>query len=182
MSVYSGFATRNQEESYNNQVVQMLRILAKRVSKFYLQQPTDEPNFRLTLKKVSPSPTSTPSDRHTISYLPWNPTNTSSRTSATRFCNCSTTSNWPPILHHNCFHSPNPLRNSLATMIPVVNRLHSASSRKRPLITRRSCSNQSCWCHAALHFKEKHTIAVHEQSHVPVLKQVAICAFWQLTI
>ena len=35
MSIYSGFATRHQEETYNNLTEDLLFILQKRIIKFY---------------------------------------------------------------------------------------------------------------------------------------------------
>ena len=46
MSVYSGFATRANEQQYNKQVVNLIKVLQRRVIKFYLSEPADEDAFK----------------------------------------------------------------------------------------------------------------------------------------
>ncbi|CAD8190388.1 unnamed protein product [Paramecium octaurelia] len=46
MSVYSGFATRQLESQYNKLVTTLLKILQRRIIKFYNQELADEPQFR----------------------------------------------------------------------------------------------------------------------------------------
>ena len=41
MSVYSGFATRQQETKYNNLIENLVIALKKRIIKFYNQDPCD---------------------------------------------------------------------------------------------------------------------------------------------
>lgn len=41
MSIYSGFATRRQEEAYDSLVVDLITVLQRRIIKFYLGQETD---------------------------------------------------------------------------------------------------------------------------------------------
>lgn len=45
MSIYSGFATRFQEEAYDNCIDSLLYILQKRIIKFYQGEPADEEKF-----------------------------------------------------------------------------------------------------------------------------------------
>jgi hypothetical protein len=51
MSIYSGFATRFQEESYDHCIDSLLYILQKRIIKFYQNEQADEETFiNLVLK------------------------------------------------------------------------------------------------------------------------------------
>ena len=52
MSVYSGFATRQQETKYNNLIENLVIALKKRIIKFYTQDPCDEDKFKLLIKKI----------------------------------------------------------------------------------------------------------------------------------
>ena len=52
MSVYSGFATRQQEHKYNSLVETLVIALKKRVMKFYAGEAADEDKFKLLIKKV----------------------------------------------------------------------------------------------------------------------------------
>ena len=52
MSVYSGFATRQQETKYNNLVENLVLGLKKRLLKFYRNEACDEDKFKLLLKKI----------------------------------------------------------------------------------------------------------------------------------
>ena len=52
MSVYSGFATRQQETKYNSLLENLVIALKKRVIKFYNQEPCDEDKFKLLIKKI----------------------------------------------------------------------------------------------------------------------------------
>lgn len=52
MSVYSGFATRQQESKYNGLVENLVIALKKRLIKFYNQDPCDEDKFKLLIKKI----------------------------------------------------------------------------------------------------------------------------------
>ena len=52
MSVYSGFATRQQETKYNGLVENLVIALKKRVIKFYRGEACDEDKFKLLLKKI----------------------------------------------------------------------------------------------------------------------------------
>ena len=45
MSIYSGFATRFQEESYDHCIDSLLYVLQKRVIKFYQNEPADDDKF-----------------------------------------------------------------------------------------------------------------------------------------
>jgi hypothetical protein len=45
MSIYSGFATRFQEEAYDNCIDSLLYILQKRIIKFYQGDTADEEKF-----------------------------------------------------------------------------------------------------------------------------------------
>lgn len=46
MSVYSGFATRNQEMVYDSLIGNLLAAMALRIVKFYKQEAVDEKKFR----------------------------------------------------------------------------------------------------------------------------------------
>lgn len=52
MSIYSGFATRSQEEAYDGCLDSIVYILQKRVLKFYQEQPADEEKFISMLTKI----------------------------------------------------------------------------------------------------------------------------------
>lgn len=52
MSIYSGFATRQQEHKYNSLLETLVIALKKRIIKFYNQQETDEEKFKLLVKKI----------------------------------------------------------------------------------------------------------------------------------
>lgn len=52
MSVYSGFATRQQELKYNGLLENLVIALKKRLIKFYNQEPCDESKFKLLIKKL----------------------------------------------------------------------------------------------------------------------------------
>lgn len=52
MSVYSGFATRQQESKYNNLLENLVIALKKRLLKFYSQEACDETKFKLLIKKI----------------------------------------------------------------------------------------------------------------------------------
>lgn len=54
MSIYSGFATRFQEEAYDHCIDSLLYILQKRIIKFYQNEQADEEKFiTLVLKLCS---------------------------------------------------------------------------------------------------------------------------------
>jgi len=52
MSIYSGFATRQQEHKYNNLIETLIIALKKRIQKFYLGDGCDEGKFKLLVKKI----------------------------------------------------------------------------------------------------------------------------------
>ena len=52
MSIYSGFATRQQEHKYNSLLETLVIALKKRLIKFYSQEECDEAKFKLLLKKI----------------------------------------------------------------------------------------------------------------------------------
>ena len=52
MSVYSGFATRKQENKYNNLLENLVIAMKKRLIKFYNQEACDEDKFKLLIKKI----------------------------------------------------------------------------------------------------------------------------------
>ena len=52
MSIYSGFATRLQEETYDSCINTLIFILQKRIMKFYEQAEVDEPKFIAAVIKV----------------------------------------------------------------------------------------------------------------------------------
>lgn len=52
MSIYSGFATRQQQHKYNTLVETLIIALKKRIIKFYNQEQTDEEKFKLLVKKL----------------------------------------------------------------------------------------------------------------------------------
>ena len=45
MSIYSGFATRQQEHSYDNLLYDLIEVLQRRIIKFYTGQEADEHKF-----------------------------------------------------------------------------------------------------------------------------------------
>lgn len=53
MSIYSGFATRFQEEAYDHCVDSLLYILQKRIIKFYRGEPADEDKFVTLVTKLA---------------------------------------------------------------------------------------------------------------------------------
>lgn len=53
MSIYSGFATRLQEETYDDCVDSVLYILQKRIIKFYQGEHADEDKFLSMLLKIN---------------------------------------------------------------------------------------------------------------------------------
>ena len=52
MSIYSGFATRQQEETYDHCINSLLYILQKRILKFYTNEKTDEYKFSSLVQKI----------------------------------------------------------------------------------------------------------------------------------
>ena len=52
MSIYSGFATRHQEEKYDECLDSVLYILQKRIIKFYSNEKADEEKFMTILSKL----------------------------------------------------------------------------------------------------------------------------------
>lgn len=52
MSVYSGFATRQQELKYNNLLENLVIAFKKRIMKFYNNELCDEQKFMLLIKKI----------------------------------------------------------------------------------------------------------------------------------
>lgn len=52
MSIYSGFATRQQEHKYNNLIETLVIAMKKRIIKFYAGEPCDEGKFKMLLKKI----------------------------------------------------------------------------------------------------------------------------------
>lgn len=52
MSIYSGFATRQQEEAYDENIATLLYLLQKRVYKFYNNEPANDAKFIDLLMKV----------------------------------------------------------------------------------------------------------------------------------
>lgn len=52
MSIYSGFATRQQEEQYDQIISNILYILQKRICKFYLNEPANDIKFIDLLTKL----------------------------------------------------------------------------------------------------------------------------------
>ena len=53
MSIYSGFATRFQEEAYDHCIDSLLYILQKRIIKFYQGEPADEEKFISLVLKLN---------------------------------------------------------------------------------------------------------------------------------
>lgn len=45
MSIYSGFATRSQEQYYDKILYNLLSTLLLRLTKFYRREPVDDPAF-----------------------------------------------------------------------------------------------------------------------------------------
>ena len=45
MSIYSGFATRNQEQTYDKMLYNLISTLLLRLGKFYKREPVDENTF-----------------------------------------------------------------------------------------------------------------------------------------
>lgn len=52
MSIYSGFATRQQEELYSSYVEALIGLLQKRILRLYRCEQTDEAKFGSTLRKI----------------------------------------------------------------------------------------------------------------------------------
>jgi hypothetical protein len=52
MSIYSGFATRAQEETYDQCIDSLLYILQKRIIKFYRNEEADEERFVALVLKI----------------------------------------------------------------------------------------------------------------------------------
>lgn len=52
MSIYSGFATRQQEQAYNNLILDLISVLQRRIIKFYVGEETDEPRFNSLLNNI----------------------------------------------------------------------------------------------------------------------------------
>ena len=52
MSIYSGFATRQQEQTYDSCVESIIFILQKRLLKFYRNEKADENKFLSALCKI----------------------------------------------------------------------------------------------------------------------------------
>ena len=52
MSIYSGFATRAQEECYDQCIDSLLYILQKRIIKFYKNEEADEERFISLVIKI----------------------------------------------------------------------------------------------------------------------------------
>lgn len=52
MSVYSGFATRQQEKKYNDYIMTLLSVVLKRMLKFYAGEPCDEQKFKDLLQNI----------------------------------------------------------------------------------------------------------------------------------
>ena len=53
MSIYSGFATRFQEEAYDHCIDSLLYVLQKRIIKFYQGEPADEEKFISLVLKLN---------------------------------------------------------------------------------------------------------------------------------
>jgi len=52
MSIYSGFATRSQEECYDQCVESLIYILQRRIIKFYKNEDADEEKFMSLVMKI----------------------------------------------------------------------------------------------------------------------------------
>lgn len=52
MSIYSGFATRQQEQAYDSLVADLIQVLQRRVVKFYAGQEADEIRFHTILANI----------------------------------------------------------------------------------------------------------------------------------
>ena len=53
MSIYSGFATRFQEEAYDHCIDSLLYVLQKRIIRFYSGEPADEEKFVSVVLKLN---------------------------------------------------------------------------------------------------------------------------------
>jgi hypothetical protein len=53
MSIYSGFATRSQEETYDQCIDSLLYVLQKRIVKLYKHEETDEEKFIAIVLKIN---------------------------------------------------------------------------------------------------------------------------------
>lgn len=49
MSIYSGFATRQQEQSYDSLILDLISVLQRRIIKFYVGEDADEAKFHSIL-------------------------------------------------------------------------------------------------------------------------------------
>lgn len=49
MSIYSGFATRQQEQAYDNLILDLISVLQRRIIKFYVGEEADESKFHSVL-------------------------------------------------------------------------------------------------------------------------------------
>lgn len=52
MSIYSGFATRQQEQTYDNLIVDLISVLQRRIIKFYVGEDADETKFHSILTNI----------------------------------------------------------------------------------------------------------------------------------
>ena len=52
MSIYSGFATRQQEEAYDESIATLLYLMQKRLFKFYKNEPANDLKFIDLLMKI----------------------------------------------------------------------------------------------------------------------------------
>ncbi len=52
MSIYSGFATRQQEEIYDSYLEGVINLLQRRLLKFYKKETADDSKFAATIKKL----------------------------------------------------------------------------------------------------------------------------------
>lgn len=52
MSIYSGFATRQQEQTYDGLLHDLLDVLQRRLIKFYTGKEADEHKFHLILNNI----------------------------------------------------------------------------------------------------------------------------------
>lgn len=52
MSIYSGFATRQQEQAYDNLLLDLIDVLQRRIIKFYIGQEADEHKFHTILNSI----------------------------------------------------------------------------------------------------------------------------------
>ena len=52
MSIYSGFATRQQEQTYDGLLLNLIDVLQRRIVKFYVGQEADEQKFHSILSSI----------------------------------------------------------------------------------------------------------------------------------